>query len=450
MITIVALTTAVADAPGTFVRSRVHPALTAYRNVVTFDHLLDTPNAAQLIGDTLLAQPGDITYAVPGHPLWGDATVRYLLQQAPARCQIVAPTSDLLTPLFARIGEYPQTAGLQYCDALDFVPVPDARVSWASTHTTRPYAMPVYPLPVHPSSAAWIFHVHSTHLLAQVTLQLQQQYAPTQRVAVLADTTTTWRTLVDVVAQTHTFPVTLYLPAVAPLADQRSPAGIAYIITRLLGPGGCPWDHEQTPQSLRRTLLEETYEAIDALDRGDDASLLEELGDVLLNILMQAEMARQADRFSMADVYQQVAAKFIRRHPHVFGDMQAADSEAVLQNWYRIKQSERGDAAPKSPLSGVPLALPALTATMALLNKSKRYGMHISDVPATPPTAEALGAQLFDLATIAIAHDMDAEAVLREVNARYRARVDALFARDGHLNDQNQHLWRDTPPSDAS
>ena len=87
---------------------------------------------------------------------------------------------------------------------------------------------------------------------------------------------------------------------------------------------------------------------------------------------------------------------------------------------------------------------------MALLNKSKRYGMHISDVPATPPTAEALGAQHFDLATIAMANDMDAEAALREVNARYRARVDALFARDGHLNAQNQHLWRDTPPSDAS
>lgn len=450
MISIISVNSTLLHAPGTFLRTQVHPACAQMRDVVTFDHLLDTPNAAQLIGDMLLAQSGNITYAVPGHPLWGDATVRYLLQTAPTRCQIIAPDGDLLTPLFARVGEYPQTAGLQYCDALDFVPIADSRVSWSSTHTTRPYAMPVYPLPVQPSSAAWIFHVHSLHLLGQVVLQLQQQYAPTQRVAVLDAHTTSWHTLVDVLAQTHTFPVTLYLPAVLPLDDQRSPAGIAYIITRLLGPGGCPWDHEQTPQSLRRTLLEETYEAIDALDRGDDASLLEELGDVLLNILMQAEMARQADRFTMADVYQQVAAKFIRRHPHVFGDMQAADSEAVLQNWYRIKQRERDDAAPKSPLAGVPLALPALTATMALLNKSKRYGMHISDVPATPPSAESLGAQLFDIATIAMAHDMDAEAALREVNARYRARVDTLFARDGHLNDQNQHLWRDTPPSDAS
>jgi tetrapyrrole methylase family protein/MazG family protein len=449
MITIIGVTTSTPIAPGTFVRSRVHPVCADLRDVLAFDHLLDTPNAAQLIGDTLLAQSGDITYAVPGHPLWGDATVRYLLQQAPTQCQIVAPDSDFITPLYARIGEYPQTAGVQCCDALDFVPVPDARVSWASTHTTRPYAMPVYPLPVQPSSAAWIFHVHSAHLLAQVVLQLQQQYAPTQRVAVLAAHTTSWHTFVDVVAQTHTFPVTLYLPAVAPLADQRSPAGIAYVIMRLLGPGGCPWDHEQTPQSLRRTLLEETYEAIDALDRGDDASLLEELGDVLLNILMQAEMARQADRFTMADIYQQVTAKFIRRHPHVFGDMQAADSEAVLQNWYRIKQSEAGADTPKSPLAGVPLALPALTATMALLNKSKRYGMRMSDIPTTPPTAEELGAQLFALATTAMAHDMDAEAALREINARYRARVDALFARDGHLNDQNQHLWRDQPASDA-
>lgn len=450
MITIIGLTASTRITPGTYVRTSAHPAVASTTEVIAFDHVLDTPQAAAQIAAVLLAQHGDITYAVPGHPLLGDATVRLLMQQAPSRCHIAPVNEWPLTTYYQRIGEHPHTAGLQFCDALDFMPVPDERVSWASTHAKFPYAMPVYPLPVQPGSAAWIFHVHSHHMLEQVVLQLQQQYNPTHRVAVLTDASTAWDTLVDVVSRVHTFPVTLYLPAVEPLANQRSPEGIAYIIMRLLGPGGCPWDHEQTPQSLRRTLLEETYEAIDALDRGDDASLLEELGDVLLNILMQAEMARQADRFTMADVYQQVAAKFIRRHPHVFGDMQAADSEAVLQNWYRIKQSERGGDAPQSPLAGVPLAMPALTATMALLNKSKRYGMHISDVPATPPSAEALGAQLFDLATIAMAHNMDAEAALREINARYRARVDALYARDGHLNDQNQHLWRDTPPSDAS
>jgi NTP pyrophosphatase (non-canonical NTP hydrolase) len=165
-------------------------------------------------------------------------------------------------------------------------------------------------------------------------------------------------TLIDATVLVREFPVTLYLAAAEPLTNQRQCRWHRLCDYPLAGAGGCPWDHEQTPQSLRRTLLEETYEAIDALDRGDDASLLEELGDVLLNILMQAEMARQAGRFSMGDVYTQVTAKFIRRHPHVFGDVSAADSEAVLQNWYRIKQSEAGSDTPKVHWQGCRL-LPA-------------------------------------------------------------------------------------------
>ena len=241
-----------------------------------------------------------------------------------------------------------------------------------------------------------------------------------------------------------TFPCTLFVPPLAPLDNVRSPDGIAYVILRLLGPAGCPWDHEQTPQSLRGTLLEETYEALDALDRGDDASLIEELGDIVLNILMQAEMARQAGRFSMSDVYAQVATKFIRRHPHVFGDVDARDSETVLNNWYAIKQTEgKLSDRPKSPLAGVPSTLPALSAATAMIHKSKRYGLTLTKVSDQPPTLADIGEQLFQIAVNAAYHSLDAESALREVNARYRAQVDALFGRDGHLNGQTQELWRD-------
>ena len=426
-----------------YARTQHHPALEGVTLTGTFDAVLDSPAAAQQIVTQLLALPGDVVYLVPGHPLLADASVRLLGVQSPHQFTLAASFFPNEKWHMA-VGVMPATAGVQYCDALDLLPQVDTRDSWATFHAKFPYAHPVAPLPVHPGSAAWLTNVHSVQLLQQVVLQLQQTYVPSHPVAVVhADGHVQHGTLIDATVLVREFPVTLYLAAAEPLANQRSADGIAYVITRLLGPGGCPWDHEQTPQSLRRTLLEETYEAIDALDRGDDASLLEELGDVLLNILMQAEMARQAGRFSMGDVYTQVTAKFIRRHPHVFGDVSAADSEAVLQNWYRIKQSEAGSATPKSPVAGVPLALPALTATMALLNKSKRHGVTITDPVAQPLTADQLGAQLFDLATSAMLHDIDAEAALREVNARYRRRVDALFARDQHLQGQTQELWHD-------
>lgn len=426
-----------------YARTQHHPALAGVTLAGTFDAVLDTPAAAAQIVAQLLALPGDVVYAVPGHPLLADASVRLLGAQAPQRFTMAE--SFFPNQIWSRaVGVMPSTAGVQYCDALDLVPLADARDSWATFHAKSPYAHPVAPLPVHPGSAAWLTNLHSLQLLQQVVLQLQQAYVPSHPVALVhGDGHVQHGTLTNATVLVREFPVTLYLAAAEPLANQRSADGIAYVITRLLGPGGCPWDHEQTPQSLRRTLLEETYEAIDALDRGDDASLLAELGDVLLNILMQAEMARQAGRFSMGDVYTQVTAKFIRRHPHVFGDVLAADSEAVLQNWYRIKQREAGSDTPTSPLAGVPLALPALTATMALLNKSKRHGVTITDPSDLPLTADQLGAQLFDLATHATLHDIDAEAALREVNARYRRRVDALFARDQHLQGQTQELWHD-------
>jgi uncharacterized protein YabN with tetrapyrrole methylase and pyrophosphatase domain len=132
----------------------------------------------------------------------------------------------------------------------------------------------------------------------------------------------------------------------------------------------------------------------------------------------------------------------------VFGDVAANDSEAVLKNWYAIKATESaGTETPKSPLAGVPLALPALTTTSALINKSKRYGMIIAGTTADI-AYETIGAQLFAIAVSAAQHNLDAEAALREINTRYRRRVDALYARDGHLNGQTEELWRDAD-SDA-
>ena len=434
----------VQSAPLVYTRTAQHPALTALpaTSYTGFDDLLAVPDAAQRIADALEACAGDVLYLVPGHPRIADATVAAIVARVPQRCRIL-PGQQPIDAYAAELGIHGAADNAQWCDALAFVPLPDTRASWATFHTSTPYVPRVTPIPVRPHAEAWICNIDNLHLAEAVLVHLRAAYQREARCALLrGHGSVEWSTVGDVHPPTD-YPVTLYIAAAEPLDNRRTPDGIGYVIERLLGPAGCPWDHEQTPQSLRRTLLEEAYEAIDALDRADDGSLVEELGDVLLNILMQAEMARQAGRFTMEDVYAAVTTKFVRRHPHVFGDVAAADSEAVLKNWYAIKATETSHTAtPKSPLAGVPLALPALTATSALINKSKRYGMVITGT-AEATAHETLGAQLFALAVHAAQYNLDAEAALREVNARYRRRVDMLYARDGHLNGQTEELWRD-------
>jgi tetrapyrrole methylase family protein/MazG family protein len=193
-----------------------------------------------------------------------------------------------------------------------------------------------------------------------------------------------------------------YLPPLAPLADLRAAEGVNYIVARLLGPGGCPWDREQTHHSIRKDLLEETYEALEALDAGDMDALAEELGDVLLHVLMHSEMARQAGEFDLGDVYEHIAAKLIRRHPHVFGEVshsfepdQAAQVDPpsrqpvasspsvdqVLSNWDAIKREERAanGQLPRGLLDGVPAGLPALMAAQETIRKAAKAGFDSHD-----------------------------------------------------------------------
>jgi tetrapyrrole methylase family protein/MazG family protein len=437
-------------APRLVVRTSQHPLFQEWSGTLeACDDIISDPAAvATIVARVLADEVGDTVYAVPGHPRLGDATVAALLQHAPQRCRVLPAPYPLDT--WASVLPHPVGASVQFCDALLFVPPVRVGDAWSTFHAAHAYPAMTFPFPIQPHADAWVTNVATPQLLAVVQAQLVHAYAADTEVHWLSADLQVTSCLLSALTATVQTPGTLYVPALDPLRNTHTSAGIEYVVQRLLGPAGCPWDHEQTPQSLRRTLLEETYEAIDAIDRGDDADLLEELGDVLLNILMQAEMARQSGRFRMSDVYAQVTAKFIRRHPHVFGDVDARDSETVLNNWYAIKQAEKRTAQPRSPLAGVPLALPALVATSALINKSKRYGMQVSTDETAPPTMQELGTQLFALAVHAAQHDLDAEAALREINAQYRQRVDSLFARDGHLKGQTQWLWRDTDPQQST
>ncbi|MDD5350372.1 MAG: nucleoside triphosphate pyrophosphohydrolase [Chthoniobacteraceae bacterium] len=145
------------------------------------------------------------------------------------------------------------------------------------------------------------------------------------------------------------------------------------IVARLRAPDGCPWDREQTHASLRGSMIEEAYEAVEAIEEADDAHLCEELGDLLLQVVMHSQMASETGRFTLDDVIAGLNAKLIRRHPHVFGEAQAADTEAVLQRWDQIKRAEKGNTH-TSLLDGVSGALPALLHAEKVTKRAARVG----------------------------------------------------------------------------
>src|ERR1700693_2425906 len=161
------------------------------------------------------------------------------------------------------------------------------------------------------------------------------------------------------------------------------------VVARLRAPGGCPWDREQTHESFRPYLHEETYELLEAIDSGDDAKMKEELGDLLLQVAMHAEIAAGDGRFDAAQVSEGVAAKMVKRHPHVFGSTSVADAEEVLRNWehQKVDEARKAGREDESVVDRVPTSLPALAWTLGLQKRAARVGF---DFASTADTAEAV------------------------------------------------------------
>ena len=192
-------------------------------------------------------------------------------------------------------------------------------------------------------------------------------------------------------------------------------ASLFEVVARLRAPDGCPWDREQTHESLRPYLLEETYELLEAIDAGDDTKMKEELGDVLLQVAMHAEIAAQEGRFDAAQVSQAAAAKMVARHPHVFGDVSVANSDEVLRNWEHNKEREarRAGREDESVVDRVPVTLPALAWTLGLQKRAARVGF---DFTSTNEAAESVAEEARELAAA-----RDAQEVFDEMG-------DLLFA----------------------
>ena len=179
------------------------------------------------------------------------------------------------------------------------------------------------------------------------------------------------------------------------------------VVARLRAPGGCPWDREQTHESLRPYLLEETYELLEAIDSGDDAKMKEELGDLLLQVAMHAEIAAGDARFDAAQVSEAVAAKMVARHPHVFGSTSVADSEEVLRNWEHQKAHEARKAGKEeSVVDRVPATLPALAWALGLQKRAARVGF---DYTSANEAAESIAEEARELATAVDAQEVFAE-----------------------------------------
>lgn len=219
-----------------------------------------------------------------------------------------------------------------------------------------------------------------------------------------------------------------------------SVARLKGIVVRLRAPDGCPWDREQTHASLRASLIEECHEVVDAIEKADDANLREELGDLLLQVVMHAQLAGERGAFTLEEIAAGVSEKMIRRHPHVFGDKSAADSEAVLKQWEKIKREEKGVHA--GVLDGVATSLPALLRSQNLQKKAARVGFDWPDVAPVyaklseeigeireaveqknPAAIEAeVGDLLFSAVNLARKLGVDAETALAGANKRFYSR----------------------------
>ena len=234
----------------------------------------------------------------------------------------------------------------------------------------------------------------------------------------------------------------LYLGPVAPVQDAASPWGMPWISNRLRAPDGCPWDREQTHATLRNHLLEEAYEVYDALEGGATPELAGELGDLLLQIVLHAQLAAEEGVFDLTDVWQALATKIVRRHPHVFGEAEARTASDVNRQWETIKQGERaaaGEGATKSALDGISRSLPALAARQEMQERAANLGydwpsidgvldkvheevVELVEAEGHDHRAEELGDLLFVLVNVGRKTGIEVEAALRSANDKFRRR----------------------------
>ncbi len=308
----------------------------------------------------------------------------------------------------------------------------DATISSLQIVAAEELARQYYPH-LDPAQGALIVGVAGPEQAGRIGEVLERAY-PADHVITLIQAATRQELRLDELPRAAALagPATLFIP---PLTRPAAYEALQDVAAHLRSPEGCPWDRELTWAKLRASLLEETYELLAALDANDATKVKEELGDLLLQISLQTQIATEEGRFRFGDVVAGIVEKLIRRHPHVFGDVVVRDTAEVLANWEAIKAAERQrNGEKRSPLSGIPKGLPALAQAQAYLDRMARLqerpapAAPCAGLAALPPdavvTAEQLGDALFELAAWALARGLDAESALRDANARFAAAVE--------------------------
>ena len=418
------------EASEVYVRTRQHPTVEslpgssaihsfdeAYENAATFDEVY-AEIAARVIA--LGERASGVVYAVPGHPLVGEASVQQILilaEQKGLPVRIVEGLS-FVEAVCARLG----------LNALDGVQIADA-TALAAGH---------YP-EFNPDLPLLVGQLYSRDLAADVKLALMMVYPDEHTVTLVRAVTTRDEAIRQIPlyeldrSDELDHLTSLYVP---PLPQPGSLQAFQEVVAHLRAPEGCPWDQEQTHRSLRPFLLEETYEVLQALDNEDIPSLKEELGDLLLQILLHTQIAVEEQEFHMADVIAHIVAKLKRRHPHVFGQLQVSGAQQVLVNWERIKKEEKNHELDEGPFSGIPDALPALARAQAIQHRATRLGSarpETADCWATiestweklrttsPQDAEAVvGDLLLYMVKLADSMQVEAEDALRQAVQRFQ------------------------------
>ena len=418
-----------------WLRTKSHPTvagLPVSLRVFSFDDLYDGSDSFDEvytgIVDKVLElglRPEGVVYAVPGDPFLAEATCPVIAQRARIAGLPLKIVSGLsfLEPAFAALGldPYPR---LTLVDALEL----------SQAH------LPFFP----PDMPVLIAQIYSNMVAAEVKMTLNAIY-PDEHPVRLVHAAGTKEELVEdlplykIDRSDHIGLLTvLYVPSVG---EGTSFEAFQEIIAHLRAPDGCPWDMEQTHQSLRAHLLEESYEVLAALDTEDPEKMTEEFGDLLLQIVLNAQIASEEGEFGMPDVVKGIYDKIIRRHPHVFGKTKVDGVGGVLKNWEKLKADERaGSSEPgKGLLGGVPLALPALIQAQEYQDRVARVGFdwpeiegvlekiveeiqEVREAANEEELADELGDLLFALVNLARWKKIDAEAALRGTNARFRQR----------------------------
>lgn len=372
------------QAPKLLLRTAVHPTVEELRargvNFTSYDTFYDQgedfDSVYRAIADDVIEQArvADIVFAVPGSPMVAEKTVGLIRQAAVAKelPLVVLPGMSFFELLCNRLGIDPQQ-GLTLVDALE-----------------------VDALPKDLATGLVITQVFSPLVASELKLALMERLPDEAPVIVarhlgLPDESIASVPLFELDRQAGFDHLTsVYAPPASTGGERFELDPLVKVMARLRSPDGCPWDIEQTHATLRRYIIEEVYEVLEAIDEQDPTHLCEELGDLLLQIVFHARMAEETGDFSMQDVVDTVTEKLIRRHPHVFGDISVQDAAEVIVNWDAIKRREKKEKA-KSALDGVPQGLPALLRANKLQMKAAKVGFDWDDVaPVWDKVAEEL------------------------------------------------------------